>query len=241
MAVSDFEKMVLSSGYVTMGDFILKFVLPILITGFSFFIVTLYLPFLPSYTSYVVIASSIGFIFLYPLITYQKQKVNINENMHLMITYAGTISTLDIGRAKLFKKLSEKKDTFKEIAKAADKIFYFAKKWNLGFSKAARKVSKLVASDILADFLDRFAIMMDFGEDLKTFLMDEQDAVMDDFSAEYHKALKSIELVQEIFVSLTMMIAFVMSTSLLLPLIAGYPMERVVQYSLMGVIVMDVF
>ncbi|MEM4756231.1 MAG: hypothetical protein QW594_03800 [Candidatus Woesearchaeota archaeon] len=236
------DKFFIVAGYSSVTDYALRVVLPIMATTLAFFIIThFFLVFLPWYYSYIILGLGVGFIILYPLMEYQKVKVKIDEKMHLMITYAGTISTIDIQRTVLFKNLSEKKEHFDEISKAAEKILYFAKTWNLGFSKAARKVASIVPSRMFADFLDRFAIMMDFGEDLKTFLMDEQDAVMDDFEAEYKKSLETIKLIQEVFISFTMTIAFVMSTSVLLPLIAGYPMEQIVQYSLIGVIFVDVF
>jgi flagellar protein FlaJ len=83
-------------------------------------------------------------------------------------------------------------------------------------------------------------VMMDFGQSLKVFLWDEQDAVMDDFEAEYKKSLESIKLLQEVFVSLTIAIAFVMATALLLPIIAGISIEFVVRVSLAGIIIIDV-
>ncbi len=242
MAPSTFEKVIGNVGYVSTTDFMLKFAAPILLLSIGFgLVIALFLPIFPSYYGYAVMAIGALFVGLYPVALYERKKVDINEKMHLMITYAGTLSTIDIQRSILFGKLAEKKENFGEIAKTAEKILYFAKSWNLGFSKSARKVGSLLPSEIFADFLDRFAIMMDFGEDLKTFLTDEQDAVMDDFAAEYHKSLESIKMLQEIFVSLTMTIAFVMSTSMLLPLIAGYSMEVVVRYSLLAVIAMDIF
>lgn len=238
---SEIQKMVANMGFISLNEFLLKFALPIfiIVTLFSvvikFFFITL-----PNFFPYLVFLFGILFVVAYPWINFQKKKVNINENLHLMITYAGTLSTVDIQRNILFRRLSEAKK-FGEISVITEKILYLAKSWNLGFSQSARKIAKISPSEIFADFLDRFAVMMDFGQNLKVFLADEQDAVMDDFESEYKKSLENIKLLQEVFVSLTIAIAFVMATALLLPIIAGISINLVVQISLGSIIIVDLF
>lgn len=234
------EKMVANMGFISTNEFTLKFALPIfaIVTIFSLVVKFLFTA-LPSYFPFLLFIIGIGFIFIYPWTNFQKKKVNINENLHLMITYAGTLSTVDIQRNVLFKRLSEAKK-FGEISVITEKILYLAKSWNLGFSQASRKIAKISPSKIFADFLDRFAVMMDFGQNLRIFLSDEQKAVMDDFESEYKKSLESIKLLQEVFVSITIAIAFMMSTALLLPIIAGISIDFVVKVSLTAIIVVDV-
>jgi flagellar protein FlaJ len=240
MALSKAEKLVANLGFVSVQQFIIKFAMPIVLMCSIFFIMTfLFFTNLPRFMPYLIIVFGLGFIFLYPVVIYEKRKTEINENIHLMITYAGTISTADIQRNLLFKRLSEKK-RFGEISESAEKILYFSKSWNLGYAAACRRVSAITPSRIFGDFLDRFAVMMDFGEDLKIFLNDEQDAVMDDFSAEYNKSLENIKMLQEVFVSITIAVAFIMSIALLLPLIAGTPIDFVVKVSLMSVVLIDI-
>ena len=49
----------------------------------------------------------------------------------------------------------------------AQKILYLAKQWNLGYAKTCRMIAKISPSAIFADFLDRMAAVLDFGEDLE--------------------------------------------------------------------------
>ena len=235
-----FEQTILALGFKNPVDFLLKFALPILGSVILFFFVTVFvLVNLPFYIPYLVLVMGFGFIFVYPVILFESKKSNINENLHLFITYAGTISTVGIQRNILFKKLAEKKDLFGEISEISRKINYFSKAWNLGYAQTCRKISKVVPSPIFADFLDRFAIMMDLGQNLEVFIRDEQTAVMDDFAVEYKKNLASIQTLQEIFVSLTMALGFMMAIGLIMPLISGTPIDTVVKLSLLGVIVLD--
>lgn len=239
MALSTAEKMVANLGFVSLQQFAVKFALPIVLLC-SVFSAVAYLFFttLPKFLPIFIFVFGLLFVFLYPFVIYEKKKTNINENIHLMITYAGTISTADIQRNILWKRLAEKK-RFGEISETAERVLYFAKAWNMGYGNSCRKMSAISPSKILGDFLDRFAVMMDFGEDLKVFLADEQDAVMDDFAAEYNKSLENIRMLQEIFVSITIAVAFVMSIALMLPLIAGTPIDFVVKVSLISIIVID--
>ncbi|MFW6243032.1 MAG: type II secretion system F family protein, partial [bacterium] len=93
----------------------------------------------------------------------------------------------------LFKKIAEEKE-YGELRNIAEKIIYLAKKWNLGYAKTCRKIAKLTPSELFKDFLDRLAAVLDFGEDLEVFLVEEQDAVMDDFANEYKQSIQNIKL-----------------------------------------------
>ena len=240
MAKSKIEKMIANLGFVSMNQFLIKFAFPIfIVTGIFSVVVALFFPTLPKFFPYLVSVFGLGFVVLYPWFMFEKKRVNINENIHLVITYAGTISTVDIQRNILFKKLSESQ-RFGEISEITKKIVYLAKSWNLGFSAAARKHAVVCPSRLFSDFLDRFAVMMDFGQNLKIFLSDEQDAVMDDFDSEYKKSLENIRLLQEVFISLTIAIAFVMATALLLPIVAGISIDIVVKISLGCIVFVDI-
>ncbi|MBN2881165.1 archaellar assembly protein FlaJ [Candidatus Woesearchaeota archaeon] len=234
-----YRKCVNDAGYESIDHYFVKLILPVIAMLIGLFIFLINFLTLPLFVPYLLLIMGIGFMILYPVVIHEKKKVKINENMHLFITYAGTIATLDVSRHILFEKMSQKED-FNEISKVMYKILYFAKKWNLGFATTCRRVGELVPSILLSDFLDRFAVMMDFGENLQTFLYDEQISVMDDFSTVYKESLENIRLMQEVFVSLTISIAFIMAVSLLIPLIVGSSIDLVLIYTLLGIIFLDI-
>ncbi|MFT4310634.1 MAG: hypothetical protein ACMXYC_03305 [Candidatus Woesearchaeota archaeon] len=227
------QKVIIGLGYKNTGDFVIKYILPLFsVVLFMYFILAFLFTMLPFYIPYVVLFFGCCIIIGYPYIHYEQQKINIEENLHLFITYAGTISTIDISRGHLFKSVSKKK-TLGQIATTFKKINYFAKRWNMGYSASCRKIGSLTPSKIFGDFLDRFAVMLDYGESLDVFLVEEQDALMDDFSANYKKSLESIKTIQDIFLSMTMALGFLISIGLILPLIADTSITSVLGWILL--------
>jgi len=229
---------IIDGGFKSYTEFMYKLVLPVFtVTIFLFFGIILFTK-LPFFAPYIVLFIGVMFITFYPYIIFEQRKIKMHEAIHLFITYAGTLSTLKINRTMLFKKIAEEKE-YGELAIFANRIVYLSKSWNLGYAKTCRKMSVLSPSKIFADFLDRLAAVLDFGEDLEVFLTEEQDAVLDDFSNEYNKSMQNIRMLQDVFISLTISIAFAMAAALLLPLLMGISIIVIVQYSLVGLLLMD--
>ena len=100
-------------GYKGTSDFFLRLVLPVMGTSVLFFFGAIFFaPFLPGFFPYVILSIGAIFTIAYPFVMYEQVKVNIHENVHLFITYAGTISTLDIDRTTFFKKIAENRNWF---------------------------------------------------------------------------------------------------------------------------------
>lgn len=238
--VENLERTITIMGYPTFTAFFKKFFLPLFVIVIVIFLaVQLFFPGISFIYSLVVLVIGFGIIFFYPFSVIERKKANINNNMHLFITYAGTISTMGVSRAVLWRRIAQKK-VFGEISEIAEKIHYLSTKWNIGFAKTCRLIGSRLPSKILADFLDRFAVMMDFGEDLQFFLLDEQDSVLDDYSTEYKKSLETIRLLQDVFISLTMAVAFGIAIGLMLPLLMGVSINLVILGSTFAIFMMDV-
>jgi archaeal flagellar protein FlaJ len=230
---------ILDGGFRNHSQFLYKLVIPVIAGSAALFALTEFYFKLPFFLPYVLLFIGFLFIAFYPYVIFEQRKVKMHENIHLFITYAGTLSTLRLNRTLLFKKIAEEKE-YGELADFAEKIIYLSKAWNLGYAKTCRKIAVLSPSRIFGDFLDRLAAVLDFGEDVEVFLTEEQDAVMDDFTNEYNKSLESIRMLQDVFISLTISIAFAMSAALLLPLLMGVSIMVVVKYSLLGLFFMDI-
>ena len=225
-------------GLEDMREFITKFALPVMAGAMASYFVLLLFD-VPWWLPYLFLLTGVAFIFGYPYTQFEKKKVDIHENIHLFITYAGTISTLDVNRHQFFTHISEQ-EQFGYITELSKKILYLARDWNLGFAQTARKLSKFSPSSILADFLDRMAAVLDFGEDLSVFLTEEQDAVMQDYANEYKQSLENIKTLQDVFISLTIAMAFALAAALLVPILMGIDMLVVVQYGLIALVFVDV-
>jgi archaeal flagellar protein FlaJ len=234
------KKWVQTAGYENLEEFIIKFAAPVFGASFVAFLLVLFVFDTPVYVPFGFVLFGVGFVFAYPYIQYEKKKVNIHENIHLFITYAGTISTLSVNRAHLFRRVALQKQ-YGEISDTCERILYLSKEWNLGFAATCRKLAKFSPSAMWADFLDRLAAVLDFGEDLEIFLGEEQEALMADYANEYKQSLENIKMVQDIFISLTIAIAFALSAALLLPLLMGISIIVVVQYGLLALVFIDLF
>ena len=224
-------------GYEDFREFLFKFATPILIGSLLSYFILLFFA-VPWYVPYIFLVLGIAFVFIYPYLEYEKKKVDIHENIHLFITYAGTISTLDVNRHQFFEHVSKQKQ-FGYITELSEKILYLARDWNLGFAQTSRKLAKFSPSRILADFLDRMAAVLDFGEDLSIFLTEEQDAVMQDYANEYKQSLENIKTLQDVFISITIAMAFALASALLVPILIGMDMILIVQYGLFALVFVD--
>ena len=234
----ELDRWVKANGYENVRDFGQRFVIPVLGACFIAFFIVLFGFTTPWWVPYCFLIFGVGFVFAYPYTQFEKKKVDIHENIHLFITYAGTISTLNVNRAQFFKRVADQKQ-YGEISNTCERILYLAKEWNMGFAGTCRRLARYTPSPIFADFLDRMAAILDFGEDLEVFLTDEQEAVMADYASEYKQSLENIKMLQDMFISLTIAVAFAMSAALLLPLLMGIPIITIVQYGLLALFLMD--
>ena len=107
----DFEEAVRLAGYPNLDEYARRFVAPVLASAAILFSVSVIIisiygraydlgavqPLLILAPVMVILLAVIG-IFIYPFYVIERIKVNIHENIHYFITYAGALSTLPAGR-----------------------------------------------------------------------------------------------------------------------------------------------
>jgi archaeal flagellar protein FlaJ len=194
---------------------------------------------LPWWSGFLIIVAGFLWGFGWPFYRYFSMKKDIEKHLYLFITYAGTISTMKISNANIFKLISEKK-VFGAIGDIFEKITYLAKSWNMGYAYSCRRIARSCPSKILEDFLDRMAVSLDMGEEIGKFFIDEQKSVMNDFSTQYRQNLETLKMIQEIFVSFSISGALVMGIVLLSPLITDMVIEDIVLKVAIGFVLVDV-
>ncbi len=247
----DFEEAIRLAGYNTVDDYFKKFVAPVLAVTMVLFISGLLFvvfyggtfdlgvpPMVLLLAPMIIMILGVSAIFVYPYYVIERIKVNIHENIHYFITYAGALSTLHVKRRQLFRLASQRVE-YGEIAKVMEKVAYLSDYWNLGLVRTCRKLSTLVPSKILGNFLDRMSAAFDFGERIDAFLRKEQSAVMEDFASEYKQSLQTLSLVQDALVSLTIAISFMMAIAFMLPLVMGYNIYMLVGLSALALFFID--
>lgn len=218
----------LQYAFKTMGiqpkDYFIKFAIPLII---AFLIAGLVL--------YIFVGSFLGnasFIFLiiplfgllvallYPKAIVDRKRIEIDQNLHLFITHAGTLSTAEVERKSLFKIIGERKE-YQELSRQARMISKLVDDWGMGLPEACKFQAKRCPSRIFRDFLERFAYNVDAGQPVQDFLMSEQDVIMSEFETMYVNALKDVDIFKELFLSMVLSIAFAVVFATILPAITG--------------------
>ncbi|MFP4118729.1 MAG: type II secretion system F family protein [Candidatus Woesearchaeota archaeon] len=235
---NDMEVFAHAIGYKSSNDMFMKVMFPVLIGSVVFAVALNFIFTVPVFLPLIILFLGFLVAVAIPFIKFNVLKADIQNNIHYMITYAGTLSTMDISHYILFRRLSEK-SFYGYISTIFSQIHYLSKKWNIDYPSACKHLAKRTPSKILRDFLDRVAIAISFGEDLKIFLEGEQKAVMEDYSIEYQKSLESIKMVQEFFMALTIAFAFTISVLLFATLMMDINVVSTLVWAFVGLFLID--
>lgn len=210
---------------ISQKEYIIRFVIPIMSMGIIFPVVLVLVA--PDLLQgnlriilYLIPVMLFFLVVFYPFTVYSNKKLQIDENMHYYITHLGVLSTSQMSRKELLKRVASN-EAYGYLAEETDKIYMLMNDWGLSFAQACRFIARRTPSELYADFLDRFAHALDAGENLETFLTTEQKVVMNDFDTMYRAALSSIELVKETFVSMVMALVFLASFAIIMPILTG--------------------
>jgi flagellar protein FlaJ len=226
------EALIRLAGYASIEEYLKKRAIPVVaISVAAFFITLITLKILDFYwyASFLVLFCGVAYIPITLQMIKEQNKTSIQENIHLFITYIGAVSSLDMSRLKLFREAS-KKEEYGEITKTIGKIVYLAKDWGLGFAKACRT---------FAEFLDRLAAALDFGEPLDVFFFKEQKALMDEYEVEYKKSLEWLNTIRDMYSSLLIAIAFIFVMALMMPFFIDMDMSILLLLTFIFLILSD--
>ena len=153
---------------------------------------------------------------LEPVTTYMisyMESARIDIDLLYMITYMNSISTADISRDEIFRRVSER-DEF-TCAKYIKQVYMLAKNWNYEYSVACMIVSRRVANKRLRELLARLSNAMSSGEPEKKFLESEWNTMIVIYKNEYERSLESLKKWTDAYVSLLVSMAFVSVTVLI--------------------------
>lgn len=219
----------LARAYLSLGTtplrYIVRFALPVALAGVAVPVVLTFL--VPG-----LFAGQLGLLFwllpgfffvvaiLFPYLRAESRRHEINRNIHFWITHMGVLATSNLPRTEIVRMLAEKKE-YGALADETRKILALVEAWNMGLADACRFVSKRTPSEILSDFLDRFAYSLESGEDLEHFLANEQRVVLHGYSAFYRASLYELEHLKNLYNSVMMSAVFVVIFAILTPMLTG--------------------
>ncbi len=167
-----------------------------------------------SLSLYILILSS------YPLIKKQILRNFIEREFPYFITFLASLSTAKLSRSKFFDYVSDAKE-YGYLSKLFEKIKDLAINWRLGFAEACKKILKIVPSKTLKDFLDRFSVALEVGEDLENFFEREYNTILDVYEVNYKKSLENIRILGDLVTSVSVSLAFLFVVAVFVPLIIG--------------------
>lgn len=161
-----------------------------------------------------------GFTVVYPLISLESKKKDIDNNIHYYVTHMGVLATSQMSRVEILHRLS-KNEAYGYLAKETGRIYALINYWHVNFPVACRFIGQRTPSWLFADFLDRMAHAVQAGQDFEKFVISEQSVVINDFITMYKDSLNSINMVKEMFISMSMSLIFIVAFSIIMPIITG--------------------
>jgi flagellar protein FlaJ len=189
---------------------------------------------------YLAGASAVGalgvmFIIIRPVLERDAAKTDINSNIPYFITAFATLSVSAANRIDMLELLSEKEKLGKikdEIAKLVNLV----KNWKRGLSEAAMFLSSRTPSEIFEDFLARFGHAINSGQDFEEFVNNEAETVMNNFETTYISALYTFDLYKDMYVSLLLSFAFMITFIMIMPILISINILQVLSLSLLTII-----
>ncbi|AKA49584.1 flagellar assembly protein FlaJ [uncultured archaeon] len=173
-------------------------------------------------------------ILLKPVIERDTKKNDINSNIPFFVTAFATLATSDSNRITQLDILS-KKDKLGLIREDLGKIVNLVRNWKRGLSEASMLLAEKTPSDVFADFLSRFAHAIDSGQDFDDFVKTEANTVMSNFETAYQSALYTFELYKDLYVSMLLAFAFLITFVMIMPVLIPINVITVLVLSLMVV------
>ena len=138
----------------------------------------------------------------WPIVQTLREAVLIEKEMHMFITRMGILSIGEVTSQSMFDILRQMSD-YGALAKEVKSIETLVDKWHTSLPEASRIIGRQSPSPIWGDFLDRMAFSVEAGQPIDEFMRAEQKTFAKEFDTLYDTRLESIDMLKEIYISLT--------------------------------------
>ena len=191
------------------------------------------------FLGFALILLLVCYFFMTPYLAYKQKGELIDREMHLFITRMGVLAASDASRKEMFEILGQMRE-YGNLAKEIDKIFTLVSKWNVGLEKACRTVATQTPSELFSNFLLRLAHAVETGETAEEFFESEQTVIMDQYDIRYNSAMRSVEVIKEVFIILVVLLLMILILVAFLPFLTMEDMGPWVAITGGMIIVLDV-
>ena len=180
-------------------------------------------------------AALIMFIVLKPVLARDVAKTDINSNIPYFITAFATLSVSAANRIDMLELLAQKEKLGK-IRFEMGKLVNLVKNWRRGLSEAAMFLSSKSPSEVFEDFLARFGHAINSGQDFEEFVNNEAETVMNNFETTYISALYTFDLYKDLYVSMLLSFAFLITFVMIMPILIHINILQVLSLSMLTIV-----
>jgi flagellar protein FlaJ len=167
----------------------------------------------------------LGAVFLltgiaYPKLAVDRRRIEMENRFHLMATHMTVLSTTNIDRMEVFRKLADE-DEYGELTVENRRIVQLVDTWNQSLDDALRRRAKEVPSDMLTDLFDRLAYTLGAGQDMADFLFEEQTVILENYRTIYQQSLENLDVMKDLYLSMVLSMTFALVFAVVLPILTG--------------------
>ena len=167
----------------------------------------------------------LGAVFLatgiaYPKVAVDSRRIEMENRFHLMVTHMTVLSTTNIDRMEVFRKLANEEE-YGELTVENRRIVQLVDTWNQSLDDALRRRAKQVPSDSLSDLFDRLAYTLGAGQEMSDFLFEEQSVIIENYSTIYEQSLENLDVMKDLYLSMVLSMTFALVFAVVLPILTG--------------------
>jgi flagellar protein FlaJ len=156
----------------------------------------------------------------YPKILLSQRKKEMNNQFHLVVTHMTVLSTTNIDRMEVFRRLAEQEE-YGEMAAEIGRVVELVDTWNQSLDDACRRRAKEVPSDAVSDFFDRLGYTLGAGQPLDDYLLSEQEQIIQNYKTVYMGTLDNLEVMKDLYLSMILSMTFALVFAVVLPVLTG--------------------
>ncbi|ERH07421.1 MAG: archaeal flagella assembly protein J, partial [Halonotius sp. J07HN4] len=157
---------------------------------------------------------------LYPKLYVTQKRTEIEDKFHLGMTHLTILSTTNIDRVEVFRRLAAEEE-YGALADELGQVVGLVDTWNQSIDDACRRRAKEVPSEVMSDLYERLAFTLEAGEELKEFMLDEQDFIIENYQTIYEGQLANLEVMEDLYISMILSMTFGLVFAIVLPILTG--------------------
>ena len=162
----------------------------------------------------------LGTAIAYPKVAIDRRRIEMENRFHLMVTHMTVLSTTNIDRMEVFRKLAQE-DEYGELTVEIRRIVQLVDTWNQSLDDALRRRAKEVPSDSVTDLFDRLAYTLGAGQEMSDFLFEEQGVIIENYRTIYEQSLENLDVMKDLYLSMVLSMTFALVFAIVLPILTG--------------------